>query len=88
VVVPATSGVSAIIRPDGTVIRESKMFTADALVAKVPLRTSMTPATRLGTLPEAVLVAVALGGLGWAASCAVRARRRTAAGQAPSGVTS
>ncbi|MFJ4923804.1 apolipoprotein N-acyltransferase [Streptomyces sp. NPDC088725] len=75
VIVPATSGVSAVIRPDGTVVRQTKMFTADALVERVPLRTSITPATRLGTLPEALLVAVAAGGLGWVIVRSVRIRR-------------
>ncbi|MFC8917954.1 apolipoprotein N-acyltransferase [Streptomyces sp. NPDC057116] len=75
VVVPVTSGVSAIIRPDGTIVRESRMFTPDALVAQVPLRSSLTPATRMGTLPEAALVALAAAGLGWAAYGAVVRRR-------------
>lgn len=75
VVVPVTSGVSAIILPDGRIVRESRPFTPDALVAEVPLRSSLTPATRAGVLPEAALAAVALGGLGRAAALAVRARR-------------
>ncbi|MET9480756.1 apolipoprotein N-acyltransferase [Streptomyces sp. NPDC006638] len=79
VVVPVTSGVSAIIRPDGTIVRQTKMFTPDTLVDKVPLRSSLTPATRLGTLPEGLLAAVALGGLGWVTVLAVRARRGAAA---------
>jgi apolipoprotein N-acyltransferase len=77
VVVPVTSGVSAIIRPDGTIVRESRMFTPDALVAEVPLRSSLTPATRMGTLPEAVLAALAAAGLGWTVTAAVRRRRST-----------
>ncbi|MEV7086041.1 apolipoprotein N-acyltransferase [Streptomyces sp. NPDC093085] len=75
VVVPVTSGVSAIIEPDGTIVRQTGMFTPGALVAKVPLRSSLTPATRLGALPEALLAAVALAGLGWAVAGAVRTRR-------------
>lgn len=75
VVVPVTSGVSAVIRPDGTVVRKTKMFTPDALVEEVPLRSSLTPATRMGPLPEGVLVLLALGGLGWAGARVVRARR-------------
>ncbi|MBT2442083.1 apolipoprotein N-acyltransferase [Streptomyces sp. ISL-36] len=75
VVVPVTSGVSAIIRPDGEIVRESEMFTPDVLVEKVPLRSSLTPATRMGTLPEALLVAVAVAGLGWSGLRAFRARR-------------
>ncbi len=39
VVVAATSGVSAIVRPDGTVERSTSLFTAESLVAEVPLRT-------------------------------------------------
>ncbi|MEO3978356.1 apolipoprotein N-acyltransferase [Streptomyces sp. CAU 1734] len=78
VVVPVTSGVSAIIMPDGEVIRKSGMFTPDALVEEVPLRSSLTPATRLGAWPEIALVLIAAGGLGWSAAIAVRARRAKA----------
>ncbi|MFI1939734.1 apolipoprotein N-acyltransferase [Streptomyces purpureus] len=75
VVVPVTSGVSAIIRPDGTIVEQSGMFTPAALVAEVPLRSTQTPATRMGTLPEAALVALALAGLGWSTTRGIRARR-------------
>ncbi|MFB8027197.1 apolipoprotein N-acyltransferase [Streptomyces sp. NPDC056465] len=75
VVVPVTSGVSAVIRPDGTIVEKTKMFTPDALVDEVPLRSSLTPATRMGTLPEGVLALLALGGIGWAATRSVRGRR-------------
>ncbi|MEU0400099.1 apolipoprotein N-acyltransferase [Streptomyces sp. NPDC006197] len=79
VVVPVTSGVSAIIRPDGEIVSQTKIFTPDVLVEKVPLRSSQTPATRLGTLPEALLAVLAVAGLGWAGARAVRARRTPAA---------
>ncbi len=75
VVVPVTSGVSAIILPDGRIAQRTELFTPDALVAEVPLRSSLTPATRMGVLPEAALAALALGGLAWAAAAGVRARR-------------
>ncbi|MEU9292487.1 apolipoprotein N-acyltransferase [Streptomyces sp. NPDC048266] len=78
VIVPVTSGVSAIIRPDGEIVAQTKMFTPDVLVEKVPLRSSLTPATRMGTLPEALLVALGAAGLGWSAFRAVRARRTPA----------
>ncbi|MEU5218720.1 apolipoprotein N-acyltransferase [Streptomyces sp. NPDC020807] len=78
VVVPVTSGVSAVIRPDGEIVAQTKMFTPDVLVEKVPLRSSLTPATRMGTLPEALLTALAVAGLGWAGARAVRARRTPA----------
>ncbi|MGX5185096.1 apolipoprotein N-acyltransferase [Streptomyces avermitilis] len=74
VTVPVTSGVSAVIMPDGKITQKTGMFVADSLVQKVPLRSSQTPATRLGILPEMVLVLVAAGGLGW--SVAVVRRRR------------
>lgn len=75
VVVPVTSGVSAVIRPDGTVVEKTKMFTPDALVDEVPLRSSLTPATRMGPLPEGLLSLLAVAGLGWAVLRGVRARR-------------
>ncbi|MET9933796.1 MULTISPECIES: apolipoprotein N-acyltransferase [unclassified Streptomyces] len=78
VVVPVTSGVSAVIRPDGEVVAQTRMFTPDVLVEKVPLRSSQTPATRMGILPELLLMALAATGLGWSALRSVRARRTRA----------
>lgn len=75
VTVPVTSGVSAVIMPDGKVVRKTALFTPASLVAKVPLRSSRTPATDLGTLPEWALVATAAAGLAWAVTRGVRARR-------------
>ncbi|MEG3628309.1 apolipoprotein N-acyltransferase [Streptomyces poriticola] len=75
VTVPVTSGVSAIIMPDGEITRRTGMFVADSLVQEVPLRSSQTPATRLGVLPEIALVLVAAGGTGWAVAAGVRGRR-------------
>ncbi|MBV1940043.1 apolipoprotein N-acyltransferase [Streptomyces sp. BV286] len=75
VTVPVTSGVSAVIMPDGRITQRTGMFVADSLVQKVPLRSSETPATRVGIAPEMLLVLIAAGGLGWAVSSAVRGRR-------------
>ncbi|MDH6539617.1 apolipoprotein N-acyltransferase [Streptomyces sp. SPB4] len=75
VLVPVTSGVSAVIRPDGSIVSQTKMFTADALVAEIPLRSTQTPATRMGPLPEYALVLVAAGGLGAVLFRRIRARR-------------
>ncbi|MDT0429781.1 apolipoprotein N-acyltransferase [Streptomyces salyersiae] len=80
VVVPVTSGVSAVIRPDGTIVEKSGMFTPDALVDEVPLRSSLTPATRLGVLPEGLLALVAVAGIGWVTVRSVRARKGRGAG--------
>lgn len=73
VLVAATSGVSAVIAPDGRFVDRSAVFTRDLLVARVPLRSSQTLATRVGELPE---LAVALLG---AAAALVGARRRVRA---------
>jgi len=69
VLVAATSGISAVIRPDGGVAHRSREFTADLLVDRVPLRDARTPATRVGVWPEILL---ALAG---AAGALVGARR-------------
>jgi apolipoprotein N-acyltransferase len=74
VVVAATSGVSAIVAPDGSVTQRTGMFTPDALVAEVALRREATLATRLGAWPEWVMTAL---GLSAAAFGAVDRRRRS-----------
>ncbi|MFS4093791.1 apolipoprotein N-acyltransferase [Streptomyces sp. AF1A] len=79
VTVPVTSGVSAIIMPDGKVTQKTGMFVPAYLVQKVPLRTATTPATELGILPEIALVLVAAGGIGWAIGSGLRARRAVGA---------
>ncbi|MFC9096962.1 apolipoprotein N-acyltransferase [Streptomyces sp. NPDC057072] len=79
VTVPVTSGVSAVIMPDGKITQRTGMFVAASLVQKVPLRSSETPATRLGVLPEMLLVLVAAAGLGWGAVSVIRGRRGRAA---------
>ncbi|MFF0744676.1 apolipoprotein N-acyltransferase [Streptomyces sp. NPDC004111] len=75
VLVPVTSGVSAVIRPDGTVVQQTGMFVPAALVAKVPLRSSLTPATRAGIAPEIALGLLGVAALGWASARGIRARR-------------
>ncbi|MEU8888528.1 apolipoprotein N-acyltransferase [Streptomyces sp. NPDC048442] len=77
VLVPVTSGVSAVIQPDGKVVQQTKMFTPDALVAEVPLRSSLTPATRVGIAPEIVVALLGAASLAWAVTRSVRARRTT-----------
>ncbi|MFJ3234948.1 apolipoprotein N-acyltransferase [Streptomyces sp. NPDC086787] len=81
VTVPVTSGVSAIIMPDGRITQKTGMFVPAHLVQKVPLRSSETPATELGVLPEIALLLVAAGGIGWAIGAGVRGRRAGDAGQ-------
>lgn len=64
VVVAATSGVSAMVRPDGSVAADSELFTAASLVQSVPLRTEATLADQLGAWTEYVLIGIALAALG------------------------
>ena len=59
VVVAAISGVSAVVRPDGSVVQSTGMFTEDLLVGTVPLRSSLTIATRIGGPLHVVFTAAA-----------------------------
>lgn len=73
VVVPATSGVSAIVQPDGSVTSSTDLYTAATLVERVPLREQTTLADRLGAWTEYVLAGIALV----AAATGIRHRLRT-----------
>ncbi|MCW2701295.1 MAG: Apolipoprotein N-acyltransferase [Blastococcus sp.] len=64
VVIAATSGISAIVAPDGSVIRSSELFTPATFVEQIAQRSSTTIATRLGAGPEWALTALALAALG------------------------
>lgn len=65
VVVSATSGVSAIVLPDGDVEHATERFTERNLVADVPLRSERTLASRLGGLPSWVLALTGVGAVLW-----------------------
>lgn len=80
VVVAATSGVSAIVLPDGSVTRRTGMFTPDALVATVPLRGEATLATRLGAWPEWVMTALGLMAVAFSVTTKRRSRPTPGAG--------
>jgi apolipoprotein N-acyltransferase len=74
VVQVSTTGISAVIAPDGSVSQQSPaLFQPDILDATVALRTATTLATRLGALPEYLLAAVGLLATAWAAY--IRRRR-------------
>lgn len=77
VLIAATSGVSAVIRPDGSVAHSVPLFTAGFMVPEVPLLTATTPGTVLGAPVKWALTAICpllLAGA-W-----LRSRRRGAAG--------
>ncbi|MBS4100693.1 apolipoprotein N-acyltransferase [Tsukamurella paurometabola] len=63
VVVAATTGVSALVRPDGEVSRQTSIWTADHLVETIRLRDGLTPAARLGDWSEVALLVATLCGI-------------------------
>ena len=67
--IAATSGISAIVRPDGTLAGTIPEGAAGYLVERIPLRDTLTVADRLGALPEyaaglTALVLIVVAGLG------------------------
>ncbi|WP_045822950.1 apolipoprotein N-acyltransferase [Williamsia herbipolensis] len=62
VAVAATSGISAIVAPDGHVTSRTEFFAPGTLVSTIPLHVNRTPATRAGAIPQAVLVALTVIG--------------------------
>ena len=71
-VVAALSGVSAIVRPDGSLVATSDMYTTATLVEQIPLRTDTSMATRWGNWTENGLALLG------AATAVVLLRRRIA----------
>ncbi|MFD0690296.1 apolipoprotein N-acyltransferase [Actinomadura fibrosa] len=61
ILVAATSGISAIVAPDGRMVDRSREFVPDIQVARVPARTSRTLSDRLGEAPEWALAALGAG---------------------------
>ena len=59
VVVAGTTGISAVIAPDGNELARTDFFQPAYLDNQVRLKTSLTPATRLGPMLQLILVAVA-----------------------------
>lgn len=66
VLIAATSGVSAVIGPDGHVRQETDIFEPAVLAARVEVDGAGTVATRLGGVPQAVSCLVGLVALAWA----------------------
>ncbi|RCG17342.1 apolipoprotein N-acyltransferase [Streptomyces diacarni] len=82
VVTAATSGISAIVAPDGTVTQRTQEFTQDVLTGTLPLRDDLTVADRVGAAPEWAIAIV--GVLACAGAWLLGRRKRGArAGAAP-----
>ncbi|MGY1776286.1 apolipoprotein N-acyltransferase [Geodermatophilus sp. SYSU D00804] len=76
VVVAATSGISAVVAPDGSLARRSQLFTPAVFVEDLAQRDSTTVAERLGAAPEWVLTALGAGAVLAVAAPALRRRQR------------
>ncbi len=79
VVVSATSGVSAIVAPDGSITASTSLFTADSLVGRVPLRQQTTLSDLLGVTTEYGLLALAFAGVAGGFVLRFRTRRASVA---------
>jgi apolipoprotein N-acyltransferase len=75
VVTAATSGISSVVGPDGTIKQRTQEFERDVLSAELPLRDEITTADRVGAVPEWVLAMV--GVLACAAAWFTGRRGRT-----------
>jgi len=61
VVVAGTTGISAVIAPDGREIAKTSFFEPAFLDSQIRLKTDLTPATRWGPIIDAVLVLIGVG---------------------------
>ena len=81
VVVASTTGVSAIIAPDGSLVARTGTWRQAVLESRVPLLHTITLADRLGAGPEYLITALTAAAFGWAAyRWAMAWRRRPRAG--------
>ncbi|WP_188300506.1 apolipoprotein N-acyltransferase [Streptomyces sp. CBMA156] len=82
VLIAATSGISAVIAPDGSVQQRTEELTAAQLSATVPLRDGTTVADRVGAAPEWTL---AVGGLLACGAALLIGRRKKSSAGTPAG---
>jgi apolipoprotein N-acyltransferase len=80
VVVASTTGVSAIIAPNGALLAHTGTWQQAILDGKVPLVSSITLADRLGQWPEYVITGLTLAAFAWAMASALRRRNREPTG--------
>ena len=78
VVVASTTGVSAIIAPDGTLVARTGTWRQAVLESRVPLLHKITLADRVGAGPEYLITGLTVAAFGWAAYGWAMARRRRA----------
>jgi len=80
VVYASTTGESALIAPDGSLIAHSGLWRRAVLQARVPLRSSLTLADRVGGWPEYLITFLVLAALAWATASGVMRRPRSRPG--------
>ncbi|RDH79269.1 apolipoprotein N-acyltransferase [Mycolicibacterium moriokaense] len=61
VIVAGTTGISAVIAPDGRVLAHTEFFEPAYLDTAIRLKTQLTPATRWGPFVQGLLVAIGIG---------------------------
>ncbi|MEU9115382.1 apolipoprotein N-acyltransferase [Streptomyces sp. NPDC048483] len=81
IVTAATSGISAVVAPDGTVTHQIPEFTQGVVSARIPLRDETTLADRVGAAPEWALAIVGLLSCAGATVVGRRGRKETEKGQ-------
>jgi apolipoprotein N-acyltransferase len=84
VAVASTTGVSAIIAPDGRLLARTQLWRRATVEARVPLSTSTTLADRLGGWPEGIVAGATVAVLLVAIAGAIAERRRRVAPISPS----
>jgi apolipoprotein N-acyltransferase len=75
VVVASTTGVSAVIAPDGTLLAHTGTWRQAVLDERVPLVSTVTLADRVGQWPEYVITGLTVAAFAWAAAMALRRRQ-------------
>ncbi|MFG2222568.1 apolipoprotein N-acyltransferase [Streptomyces sp. NPDC048644] len=81
VVTAATSGISAVVAPNGTVTHQIPEFTQGVVSASIPLRDETTLADRVGAAPEWTLAIVGLLSCAAATVIGRRGRSKSEKGQ-------
>ena len=76
VVVASTTGISAIIAPDGRLLASTGTWRQAEIEARVPLRTSLSLADRIGGWPEAIGVWATAAALAFVIGREIRLRRQ------------
>jgi apolipoprotein N-acyltransferase len=79
VVVASTTGISAIIAPDGRLLASTSTWTSAQIEARVPLRGSISLADRLGGWPEAAGAWGTVAAVAWVIGEELRRRRERSA---------